>query len=55
MTVVVSVIGLFGSGAVVSRLTSTSAWYGGLRQLVLGAAAALVTFGIGWLVGANLA
>jgi len=55
MTVVVSVIGLFGSGAVVSRLTSTSAWYGGLRQLLLGAAAALVTFGIGWLVGANLA
>jgi VIT1/CCC1 family predicted Fe2+/Mn2+ transporter len=54
-TVVVSAVGLFASGAVVARLTTTPAWYGGLRQLVLGAAAALVTFGIGSIVGANLA
>jgi VIT1/CCC1 family predicted Fe2+/Mn2+ transporter len=54
-TVAVSAVGLFLSGAVVARLTTTSAWYGGLRQLLLGAAAVLVTFGIGWLVGANLA
>jgi vacuolar iron transporter family protein len=54
-TVAVSAVGLFVSGAVVARLTTMSAWYGGLRQLLLGAAAALVTFGIGWLVGTNLA
>jgi VIT1/CCC1 family predicted Fe2+/Mn2+ transporter len=53
-TVAVSAVGLFASGAVVARLTTTSGWYGGLRQLLLGAAAALVTFGIGWLVGTNL-
>jgi VIT1/CCC1 family predicted Fe2+/Mn2+ transporter len=53
-TVAVSAVGLFASGAVVARLTSTPAWYGGLRQLLLGAAAALATFGIGSLVGANL-
>ena len=49
---VISAIGLFVSGAVVSRLTSTSMWFGGGRQLVLGALAAAVTYGIGTLVGA---
>lgn len=48
---VISAIGLFCSGAVVSRLTSTSLWFGGGRQLVLGALAAAVTYGIGTLVG----
>jgi len=50
----VSAVGLFATGAVVALLTSKPPWYGGLRQLVLGAAAAGVTYGIGHLVGAAL-
>ena len=55
VAVLVSGAGLFVAGALVARLTSRAAWYGGLRQLLLGAAAAAVTFGIGNLVGATLA
>ena len=48
---VVSLLALFGCGALVSRVTTRSWWYSGLRQLVLGAAAAGVTFLIGAAVG----
>ncbi len=51
---VLSVIGLFGAGVLVSRVTARSWWFSGLRQLVVGIAAAAVTFGIGHLVGASL-
>ena len=37
-----------------SRVTTRTWWYGGLRQLVLGAAAAALTYFIGDLVGASL-
>jgi VIT1/CCC1 family predicted Fe2+/Mn2+ transporter len=46
-------IGLFGAGALVSRLTARSWWYGGLRQLTLGGAAAAITFVVGSLIGTN--
>ncbi|MFW6090655.1 MAG: VIT1/CCC1 transporter family protein [Actinomycetota bacterium] len=52
--IVVSLLGLFGAGAVVTRLTSRPWWYGGLRQLILGAAAAALTYGFGSLVGAGV-
>jgi VIT1/CCC1 family predicted Fe2+/Mn2+ transporter len=52
--IVVSLIGLFAAGAVVTRFTSRSWWFGGIRQLVLGAIAAALTYGIGNLVGAGL-
>jgi VIT1/CCC1 family predicted Fe2+/Mn2+ transporter len=52
--IVVSLIGLFAAGAVVTRFTSRSWWFGGIRQLVLGAIAATLTYGIGNLVGAGL-
>jgi VIT1/CCC1 family predicted Fe2+/Mn2+ transporter len=51
---VLSLLGLFGCGAVVSRVTTRSWWYGGTRQLLLGAAAAALTYFIGDLVGAGL-
>ena len=51
---VVSLLALFGCGAVVSRVTARSWWYSGLRQLVLGALAAAVTYGIGSAVGTTL-
>ncbi|MEE4541531.1 VIT1/CCC1 transporter family protein [Streptomyces sp. V4-01] len=43
--------GLFGCGAAVARVTARSWWFSGLRQLLLGGAAAAVTFGIGALIG----
>ncbi len=50
---VVAAVGLFTAGAVVSRVTARSWWYGGLRQLILGGAAAAVTFLVGSLIGAS--
>jgi VIT1/CCC1 family predicted Fe2+/Mn2+ transporter len=48
-------VALFLAGAGVARMTEVPAWFGGLRQLGLAAAAAAVTYGIGHLIGANLA
>ncbi|MDX6366932.1 MAG: vacuolar iron transporter family protein [Nocardioidaceae bacterium] len=48
---VVSLLALFGCGALVSRVTTRSWWYGGLRQLLLGGTAAGLTFLIGDVVG----
>lgn len=52
--VIVSLLGLFAFGAVVTRLTSRPWWFGGLRQLALGAVAAGLTYFIGNLVGTGL-
>jgi vacuolar iron transporter family protein len=49
--VLLALVGLFGCGAAVARVTARSWWFGGLRQLVLGGAAAAVTFGIGAVIG----
>lgn len=49
--VALALAGLFGCGAAVARVTARSWWYGGLRQLVLGAAAGGVTFVLGSLIG----
>ncbi|WP_067487710.1 VIT1/CCC1 transporter family protein [Actinomadura hibisca] len=46
-------LGLFGAGALVARVTSRSWWFGGLRQLALGGAAAALTYGVGALIGVN--
>ena len=51
---ILSAVGLFTSGAVVSRLTVRSPFYGGVRQLLLGIFAAAATYGIGSLVGTSL-
>jgi len=51
---VLALLGLFGCGALVSRVTARSWWYSGLRQLVLGAAAAGLTYLVGSAVGAGL-
>ncbi|MFD8791360.1 VIT1/CCC1 transporter family protein [Streptomyces vinaceus] len=51
--VLLALAGLFACGAVVSRVTARSWWYSGLRQLVLGGAAAGVTYVLGtWIGGA---
>ena len=46
-------VGLFVAGALVSRVTARSWWYGGLRQLILGGAAAAITFAVGSLIGTD--
>jgi VIT1/CCC1 family predicted Fe2+/Mn2+ transporter len=51
---VVAAAALFGLGVLVSRYTQRSAWYGGLRQLALGAMAAAATYGVGTAVGTSL-
>ena len=53
-TVIVSLAALFGCGALVTSITSRHWFFGGVRQLVLGAGAAILTYGIGSLVGTGL-
>lgn len=43
--------GLFAAGAIVARFTNRPWWAGGLRQLLLGGAAASATYAIGLLIG----
>ncbi|WP_030144875.1 VIT1/CCC1 transporter family protein [Spirillospora albida] len=48
---VLAALGLFGAGALVARITARSWWSGGTRQLLLGGAAAAITYGVGALIG----
>jgi VIT1/CCC1 family predicted Fe2+/Mn2+ transporter len=50
-SVVISAVGLFGIGAAITLFTGVPVWRSGGRQLLLGLAAAGVTFGIGTLIG----
>jgi VIT1/CCC1 family predicted Fe2+/Mn2+ transporter len=47
-------LGLFAIGSAITLLTGRSALFSGSRQLVLGMAAAALTYGIGRLIGASL-
>jgi len=51
---VLTLLGLFLCGAFVTRLTPRPWWYGGGRQVLVGAVAALVTYAFGALVGSGL-
>jgi vacuolar iron transporter family protein len=53
ISAIVSMVALFAAGAVVSRVTARSWWYSGLRQLLTGALAAALTWGLGTLIGAG--
>jgi vacuolar iron transporter family protein len=48
---VATLVVLFGCGAVVTQVTNRSWWFGGLRQLLLGATAAGLTYAFGSMVG----
>lgn len=52
--IILSLVGLFACGAIVTRLTARSWWFGGLRQLALGGVAAGLTYFVGEAVGASL-
>lgn len=53
--IVLTLLALFGCGALVTRLTSRPWWYGGLRQVLLGGVAFALTYVVGMGVGAGLA
>ena len=50
----VTLLALFACGAVVTQVTSRAWWFGGFRQMVLGGAAAGLTYLFGSLVGSGL-
>lgn len=51
---ILAVIGLFVCGAAVARVTARTWWFSGLRQLLLGGAAAGVTYLLGYLIGGHV-
>jgi len=47
-------VGLITVGALIAKFTGKSWWVSGLRQLALGGAAALITYGVGHLIGGGV-
>lgn len=52
---IISTVGLFGIGAAITLITGRSWVKSGIRQVIFGLVAALVTFGIGHLIGISIA
>lgn len=48
---VLTLVALFACGAVVARVTVRPWWYGGARQVLMGAGSATVTYTLGLLIG----
>jgi len=55
VTSLVSALGLFLIGAAITLFTGRSLWSSGFRQVLFGMASALLTFGIGRLIGVSVA
>lgn len=53
VSAVASCVALFAAGVIVSTVTARSWWYSGIRQLVVGAVAAALTFALGNAIGAS--
>ena len=53
-SMIMSLIGLFGAGALVSLVTTRTWWYSGTRQLIIGSGAAAITWFLGTTIGAAL-
>jgi VIT1/CCC1 family predicted Fe2+/Mn2+ transporter len=53
-TVALSALALTGVGAVATRVTHRSVWYGAARQLLVGAVSAAITFSVGLLVATQI-
>lgn len=51
ISLLISALALFASGLLVSRFTNRTPLFSGMRQLLLGTAAAALTYGLGQLVG----
>ncbi len=54
LSLVISAIGLFIIGAAITLMTGRSVWFSGTRQVVVGIAAAALTYGIGKLIGVSV-
>ncbi|HEX9331250.1 MAG TPA: VIT1/CCC1 transporter family protein [Anaerolineales bacterium] len=54
MSLIVSGIGLFIIGAAITLMTGRSVWFSGMRQVLVGLAAAVLTYGIGKLIGISV-
>jgi VIT1/CCC1 family predicted Fe2+/Mn2+ transporter len=55
LSTVVSAIGLFIIGSAITLFTGKSIWFSGMRQVFFGLAAAAITYGIGSLIGVQVA
>ena len=55
LSLALSAVGLFGIGAAITLLTGRSVLYSGARQVLIGFAAAGITFAIGRLIGVSIA
>ncbi|MBK6996829.1 MAG: VIT1/CCC1 transporter family protein [Lewinellaceae bacterium] len=55
ISLVLSVIGLFGIGSATSLFTGRTVWFSGIRQVLFGLVAAAVTYGVGHLIGVSIA
>ena len=54
LSLVISAVGLFIIGAAITLMTGRSVWFSGSRQVLVGIAAAALTFGIGKLIGISV-
>lgn len=54
LSLVVSAVGLFIIGAAITLMTGRSLWFSGTRQVLVGIAAAVLTYGIGKLIGVSV-
>jgi len=53
-SLIVSGIGLFIIGAAITLMTGRSVWFSGMRQVIVGVAAAVLTYGVGKLIGVSV-
>jgi vacuolar iron transporter family protein len=54
LSLIVSAIGLFIIGGAITLMTGRSVWFSGTRQVLVGIAAAILTYGIGKLIGVSI-
>ena len=54
LSLIVSAVGLFIIGSAITLMTGRSVWFSGTRQVLVGIAAAGLTYGIGKLIGVSL-
>ena len=54
LSLILSAIGLFIIGAAITLMTGRSVWFSGTRQVLVGIAAAALTYGIGKLIGVSV-
>jgi vacuolar iron transporter family protein len=54
LSLMVSALGLFIIGAAITLMTGRSVWFSGTRQVLVGIAAAALTYGIGKLIGVSV-